>query len=48
MNVKSVTDHKINDVMVDIYMPDQKIIIQLILGKDINFDKNSHGGTYYI
>ena len=48
INVETVTDYKMNDVMVDIFIPDQKIVIQLIMSKDINFDKNSYGGKLYI
>jgi len=48
INVETVTDYKMNDVMVDIFIPDQKIVIQLILSKDINSDNYSYGGKLYI
>ena len=48
MNVETVTDYKMNDVMVDIFIPDQKIVIQLILSKDINSDNYSYRGKLLI
>ena len=48
INVETVTDYKMNDVMVDIFIPDQKIVIQLILSKDINSDNYSYGGKLFI
>ena len=48
INIETVTDYKMNDVMVDIFIPDQKIVIQIILSKDINSDNYSYGGKLYI